>query len=139
VGVQAEARRIVSVSEDANGIGGHRRRRRHFGQESAIRAAEPNLTIRLSLHLEPLFMYGAVVAAAQEREVGQRGGAALGPVPDVVALPKGHAAAREAAAAIAVVQRRNAGGMVRVRAPTSTTRPSASCRITTRLASHASR
>src|SRR2546429_9156578 len=35
--------------------------------------------------------------------------------------------------------RRNAGGIVRVRAPISTTRPSASWRITTRLASHARR
>ena len=35
--------------------------------------------------------------------------------------------------------RRNAGGIVRVRAPTSRTRPSSSCRITTRLASHARR
>ena len=35
--------------------------------------------------------------------------------------------------------RRNAGGIVRVRAPTSTVRPSSSCRITTRLASHARR
>src|SRR5437899_8174943 len=35
--------------------------------------------------------------------------------------------------------RRSAGGMVRVRAPTSVTRPSASWRITTRVAPHASR
>src|SRR5437762_6536694 len=35
--------------------------------------------------------------------------------------------------------RRSAGGIVRVRAPTSVTRPSESCRITTRLASHATR
>src|SRR3989442_7909452 len=35
--------------------------------------------------------------------------------------------------------RRSAGGIVRVRAPTSTTRPSGSCRMTTRLASHARR
>jgi hypothetical protein len=35
--------------------------------------------------------------------------------------------------------RRKAGGIVRVRAETSRRRPSASCRITTRLASHARR
>src|SRR5207247_5774185 len=35
--------------------------------------------------------------------------------------------------------RRKAGGIVRVRAPTSSGRPSTSCRITTRLASHARR
>src|SRR5436190_18627126 len=35
--------------------------------------------------------------------------------------------------------RRSAGGIVRVRASTSTTRPSWPCRITTRLASHARR
>jgi hypothetical protein len=47
---------------------------------------------------------GAVVATAQEGKVGQRGGAALGPVTDVMALAETHAAAWEAAAAVAMME-----------------------------------
>ena len=46
----------------------------------------------------------AVVASAQERKVRQRGGPALRPVPDVMALRVAPAAAREAAAVIPLLE-----------------------------------
>jgi hypothetical protein len=58
----------------------------------------------------------------------------------VMSLGDPNRAAREAAARVPMLERRrSAGGIVRVRAPTSTTRASWSWRITTRLASHAGR
>jgi hypothetical protein len=53
----------------------------------------------------PLLVYRTVVPATEHREVGERGGAAIGPVPGVMAFPERESAAREAAAAVAVVQR----------------------------------
>jgi hypothetical protein len=45
------------------------------------------------------------MAAAEQGEVGECGGAAVGPVADMVALAEAHVAAREAAAAVAMVER----------------------------------
>ena len=45
------------------------------------------------------------MSPAEHREVRERGGSALGPVTDVMALAERHVAAREPAAVIAVVQR----------------------------------
>jgi hypothetical protein len=64
-------------SQDAERIAGDLGRRRHLGQQSAVRPAEPQLPIRRSLDLEPLFMDRAVVSTADEGEVGQRRGPAL--------------------------------------------------------------
>src|SRR5204862_736802 len=47
----------------------------------------------------------AVVAATEQSEIRQRGGTALRPVTDVMALAESHATAREAAAAVPVVER----------------------------------
>ena len=68
-------------------------------------SAELQLAIRLGLDLEALLVHGAVVAPTQQGQVGQRRGAALGPVADVMALPVPDAAPREAAAAVPVLQR----------------------------------
>ena len=50
-------------------------------------------------------MDGAVMAATEQDEVRERGGAALSPVADVVSLAKAAVAAREAAAAVSMKQR----------------------------------
>ena len=79
-------------------------------------------------------------AAAQQREIRQRRRAPVGPVAEMMPLPlltpqpgKRQPWSRWCSA------RRKTGGIVRVRAPISTTRPSSSWRITTRLASQARR
>ena len=97
--------RIVSRSQDLNSITAHLGRTRDLGQEPAVRAAEPKLAVRLSIDLVALLVDGAMVAATEQREIRECGGAALCPVTDVVALAEVNPAAREAAAAVAVVQR----------------------------------
>src|SRR4029453_9282191 len=81
------------------------RRRRHIRHDATIRAAEAKLTIGLSIDSIPLLVDGTVVAAAEQDEVRQRGGTALGPVADVVSLAEAAVAAREAAAAVSMEQR----------------------------------
>jgi len=48
---------------------------------------------------------GAVMPAAEKREVRERGGAALSPVMEMMPLAEAHAAAREAAATVPVLER----------------------------------
>jgi hypothetical protein len=113
--MQVKPGRLVSRSEDRDGIFAHLRRRRHVGERSAVRATESKLAVRLSIDLVALFVDRAVVPAAEHGEIRQRGGAALGPVTDVMALADANLAAREAAAAVPVVEGRlRAGGIVRV-------------------------
>jgi len=95
----------MSCAEALHGIVGHRRRRRDLGQESAVRATESKLAVWLSIELVTLFVDRAVVSATEQGEIRQRGGAALRPVTDVMALAEPDPAAREAAAAVAVVKR----------------------------------
>ncbi len=95
---------LVPRSEDFNRIAGHLGWRRHFGERSAVRATEPELAIRLSLELVPLLVHRAVVAATEQREIREGRRAAMGPVPDVMALAEPDPAAREAAAAVSVVE-----------------------------------
>ena len=71
---------------------------------SAIRPPEPQLAVRVSIDLEALLVYRAVVSPAQEHQVRERRWTTLRPVMDVVTLPKTYATPREAAAAVAVVE-----------------------------------
>jgi hypothetical protein len=103
--VQGESRRLVSLAQDAHRIGRGERRSRHLGQEQAARPAEPQLAIRFSIELKTLLVDGAVVAATQKREVRERRGATVGPVADVMSLAERQSAAREPAAAVAMLQR----------------------------------
>jgi len=48
---------------------------------------------------------GAVVPAAEQSEIRERGGASFGPVTDVMALTEANRAAREAAPAVSVMKR----------------------------------
>ena len=103
--MQDEPLRIVPRSQDFHGIAGHVSRTRDLGQKPAVRAAEPQLAVGLSIELVALFMDGAVVPATEQREIRERGGAPLCPVTDVMALPEPEPAAREAAAAVPVMER----------------------------------
>ena len=82
---------------------------------------ERQLAVRLSIDLVALLVDRAVVPATEHGEVRQRRGAAVGPVTDVMALaepdvrsPGSDSPGRDAAAPAATP-----GGIVRVRAPTS--------------------
>jgi len=103
--VQDEPLGLVARSEDLHGVVGHLWRLRDLGQESPVRAAEAKLTVGLPIDLEALLVDGAVVSATEQREVGERRGTSLSPVPDVMALAEAHSAAREAAPAVSMVER----------------------------------
>ena len=103
--VRVEPVRFIPRSDDFHGIAAHLRRTWDLGQDLAVWAAESKLAIRLSIELVSLLMDGAMVAAAEQGEIRERGGAAVGPVTDVMALTEADAAAGEAAAAVSVVER----------------------------------
>ncbi len=103
--VQAEPLCVVPRPERLNRIGGYCGRRRDLRKGPAIWSPEPERAVRLSIDLVALLVDSAMVPTTQQREVRQRRRAALRPVLDVMALAEGHPAAREAAAAVPVVQR----------------------------------
>jgi len=78
--VHGKSLRIMSGSENLHRIVPHLRRRRDVGQHSAIRPPKPQLAIGLSIDLVALVVDGAVVAAAEQCEVRESGGAASCPV-----------------------------------------------------------
>jgi hypothetical protein len=86
-------------------IGRHCGRVWHLGQEPPVRSAKSQRAVGLSIDLKALFVDCAVVPAAEQHEIRERGGTALGPVPDVMPLAEADAAAREAAAAVAMLER----------------------------------
>src|SRR3989442_10268525 len=84
--VQAKPLRIVPCTEDLDGIAVRLGRKRDLGQKLTVRPAEPKLAVRPSIELVALFMDGAVMPAAEQREIRERGGAPLCLVTDVMAL-----------------------------------------------------
>ena len=103
--MQYESLRIVPCSQGRDGIAEHLRRTRRLEQKPAVRPAEPKLAVRRSIDLVALLMDGAVVVAAEHREIRERGRASLRPVTNVMPLAEAPSAAREAAAAVSVVER----------------------------------
>ena len=103
--VQDKPFRIVSRSQDLDGIAAQLRRTRDLGQEPPVRAAELKLTVGLSLELVAFLVHGAVVAATEHGEIRERGEAPLCPVPDVMSLTEADPATREPAAVVPVVER----------------------------------
>jgi hypothetical protein len=103
--VQDQPLRGVPRPQELHGIARHFKRRRDLGQNLAVRAAEPKLAVRLAIELVALLVNGAVVPATEQGEIRERGGAPMRPVTDVMSLPNPDSAAREAAAAVSVVER----------------------------------
>jgi len=103
--VQVESLRIVPLSQDLHGIDGQFGRRRDLWQKAAVWPVEPKLSARFSIELIALFVDGAMVTATQKGEIRECCRAALGPVTDVMTLSEANSAAREAAAAVPVVER----------------------------------
>ena len=103
--MQDKSLRIVPRSQDFHWIAGHFRKMRDLGQKPAVRAAESKLAVGLSIHLVTVLVNGAVVPSTEHGEIRERGGAPLGPVTDVMSLAEPEPAAREAAAAVSVMER----------------------------------
>ena len=103
--MQDKPLRIVPRSDDFHGIVGHFVRKRDLGENPPVRAAEPKLAVRPSIELVALLVDRAVVPATEQGEIRQRGGTALRPVTNVMALPEPNAATRKTTAAVSVVER----------------------------------
>ena len=103
--MESEPLRVVPRPEHLDGVGGHRGRGRHLGQRPAVRPPEPQRAVGLSFYLVALLVHRAVVPATEHGQVRERGRAALRPVAHVMPLAEREAAAREAAASVAVVER----------------------------------
>src|SRR5215813_12934614 len=87
----------------------------NVGDDLAVRPTEAKLAIGLSLDVITLLVNGAMVATTEQGEVGERGGAAVGPVLDVMALAEASPTAGKTTAAVPVVEcsadrRRNRAG-----------------------------
>ena len=95
----------MARSEDLHGIAKPLGRSRDLGQDPAVGATEPKLAVRLSIELVALLVDGAMVPATEQGQIRERGWATLGPVTDVMSLADPNPAARETAAAVAVVER----------------------------------
>src|SRR5262249_24970032 len=91
--VNVKPLRVVSLAESLHGVGGVCRRRRDCRQELAVRSPEAERSVGLSIDLIPLLVNRTVVATTEQGEIRQRRGAAVRPVPDVMALTESHPAA----------------------------------------------
>ena len=103
--METEPLRVVLLSEGLDWIGGYCGRRRDIRKGPTVPPTEGERAVGLSIHLVALLVYRAVVPATEQREVRQRGGPALRPVPHVMPLAQWEPAARETAAAVPMVQR----------------------------------
>jgi hypothetical protein len=101
--VNVETARGVVDPKRIDRIGGHRGLWRYLRQELAVRAPELERAVGTTLHSEAFLVKRAMMPATEESEVRERGGAALRPVADVVALASGQTAAREAASLVSMV------------------------------------
>src|SRR5207249_7742954 len=138
--VQGESVLLVPRADDGHRIRRQIGRPRNLRDDPAIGSRELKLAVRLAFYLVAFLVDRAMVPTTEHGEVRERCRAAVGPVADVMALAEAHAAAGKRQpwsrywSALRI-----AGGIVRVRAPTSVTRPSASWRMTTLVASQARR
>jgi hypothetical protein len=101
--VNVEPLNVVRRQQRVDGIARHHGGRRNVRQWPAVRSPEAELSISLSLHLITLFVHRAMMAATQQREIRQRGGASVGPMAKVMALTERSCAAGEAAAPVSVL------------------------------------
>jgi len=102
--VKVEPLSVVPREQRVDGIARHGRGRRNLRQWPAVRLSEAELSISLSLHLITLFVHRAMMAATEQREIRQRGGASVGPMANVMALTERSCAAGEAAAAVPILK-----------------------------------
>ena len=103
--VEMKAAREMLRLQGVDGIVGHPRGRRDFWQGPAVRPSEAERAVGAWFDLEALLVDRAVVSATEHGEVRERGRAPLRPVADVLPLSEREAAAREAAAAVSMVER----------------------------------
>ena len=102
---EVQAVGVVASAERTDGIPRHRSRQRHLGQRAAVGSPEPERPVGPARDLKPLLVDSAVMPAAQQREVRQRGRAPLRPVTEVMPLAEADTAAGKAATPVPMVER----------------------------------
>jgi hypothetical protein len=75
-------------------------RGRHLREEAAIGPPEQERPVGPTRRLVSLLVHRPVMPAAEQRQIRERGGAALRPVVEMVSLGDAHAATREATAPV---------------------------------------
>jgi hypothetical protein len=93
-----------SRGQGRDGLACRHRQRRRLRERPAVGAIEARFAVGRQLHREALLVHRAMMAAAQQQGVAEAGGAAIGPGLDVVGVAQLPAAAREAAAAVAMLE-----------------------------------
>jgi hypothetical protein len=101
----AKSMRVVTRSQNLHRILRCRGRWRHLGQQTAVRPLEAERSVGLARHLVAFLVHGAVMPPTEKREIRERGRAAVRPVVEVMSLAEAYAAAREAAAPVAMMER----------------------------------
>src|SRR5580765_735186 len=96
---------MIPRSEQLPGIARDLRRWRDVGNNVTIRPSEPQLAIRVAIDLVALLVNAAMVTATQHDQIGERGGPAVSPVVNVVALNKAQSTSREAATMVTMLER----------------------------------
>ena len=86
-------------------VGRHGGRRWNLRKEPAVRPAEPQRAAGISIDLKAVLVDGAMVPPTEQREVRERGRAALRPMTDVMTLAETHAAPGEPAAPVPMLER----------------------------------
>ncbi len=84
--MDVEAACEVVGPKNISRVAGHRGRRWNRFEVSPVGPSELKRAVGMSLYPEALLVDGAVVAATEQGEVRERGGAALRPVADVMAI-----------------------------------------------------
>ena len=102
--VDVESVPDVRGAEGLKRIGGHHRRWWDIGKQPPVRATELQRAIRLSDELVTLFVNASMMPPTEQREIRERRRTAGRPMTDVMPLADPYSAAREAAAAIPVLE-----------------------------------
>ena len=101
----AKAVGVVTRPEDRDGISGACSGGRHLRERAAVGSPELERPVRPARDVETLFVYGTMMPAAEQREIGELRRAALRPVVEMMSLNDSHAAPGKAAGPVSMQER----------------------------------
>jgi hypothetical protein len=101
----AKALCVVIHTERLDRISGHRGGRRHLRERMPVRPPESKSPVGPTLDLETLLVHRAMMPATEQREIRERRRASVRPVAKMMPLAIAHAAARETATPVPMVER----------------------------------
>jgi hypothetical protein len=102
--VQVQPLLLMSRPQKPHRIAGDCDGVRDLREKLSVRTSKPELAAGQSFHLVALFVNCTVMPTTQQREIGERRGAAMRPVMNVMSLADADTAAREATTVVSVVQ-----------------------------------